>query len=1044
MIGLILGCNSTDNGSYQLIGPGQIGSYSTGFSEYIGNSGTGSFTQSAGTNSVFSSLYLGYNSTATGTYTLSDTGTLYANSLCVGYSGAGTFTQSGGNNSTTTTFLGYNPQSRGLFDLSGSGTLTASSDEYVGCSGTGTFLQSGGRNSTAALYLGYNPQSSGTYSLSDSGVLYARNQYVGGSGTGLFTQTGGTNTVTCLNVAPNGTYTLTAGTLNINAGLLNQGVFDLSNSSAAINASSAIVDLSGALLSNSKNVALSLDAHSLLIVPAGLDASAYFVNYRNDGLVHQVGSTLTIPAGYSISGVGTITDYVDCQGTLTASSGSIGLKNGLYLSNGGNVNLSNGPLYVNDAISGINSGLLSSYGSQYVGYSGTGTFTQSGGSVSMGSLYLGYNAGDSGTYLLNSNSRFSGDLYVGYSGVGHFVQSSDVSATKLYIGYNAGSIGTYEMNAAMPAMYVYVGYSGAGTLTQSAGVNQSPSPSSGIYVGCNAGSNGCYLITGGTASAGCEYVGYSGTGTFVQSGGVNNIPGVWTSCTLYVGDLAGSNGAYDLSGSGLLSAYRVNVGNSGVGVFTQSGGTNTVSSYLTLGASTGGSGSYILSDGVLSAPGRGHRQLGRGAFTQTGGTNTVSTDINLAYQPGSSGIYSLGGTGNLASRAIYVGYYGAGTFSQSGGSNTIGFGDDSVSGLYIAYNSGANGVVNQSGGTNTISGSLYLACNSGATATYALSGTGSLSAPTQYVGYGGSGTFNHSGGTNSVSGNLYLAYGSASSGVYSLSGTGKLSATNEYVGYGASATATFNQTGGANSTGFLSIGPGSRYILSGGSLQVNGTGISNQGVFDGGNCPVTVTADNCFLDMSSGTWENLKGTSLNMGANSITFFPAGFNVATDLAGYSSAGFTHFAGTTLAIAAGKSLSIDASFSTNDFVSCQGNLSTTSGNSINLNNGLSLTAGSVSLGDGALTVNDAVSAISSGALDDNKRVRRKSRIRHVYSIRRRQYALGRPLPRQQCRRSWDVQSQRIGTVVGQYGIRRQLRSGDVHAIGRKLFRPPHSRQ
>ncbi len=39
-------------------------------------------------------------------------------------------------------------------------------------------------------------------------------------------------------------------------------------------------------------------------MPTGFDPAACFTNYRNDGLVYHVGSTVAIPASYSIGGIG--------------------------------------------------------------------------------------------------------------------------------------------------------------------------------------------------------------------------------------------------------------------------------------------------------------------------------------------------------------------------------------------------------------------------------------------------------------------------------------------------------------------------------------------------------------------------------------------------------------------------------------------------------------------------------------------------------------------------------------------------------------------
>ena len=67
--GLIVGCNSGSYGTYQLNGAG----YLTSALEYVGNSGTGTFTHSAGTNTASAGLLLGYAATGSGTYYLQGT-----------------------------------------------------------------------------------------------------------------------------------------------------------------------------------------------------------------------------------------------------------------------------------------------------------------------------------------------------------------------------------------------------------------------------------------------------------------------------------------------------------------------------------------------------------------------------------------------------------------------------------------------------------------------------------------------------------------------------------------------------------------------------------------------------------------------------------------------------------------------------------------------------------------------------------------------------------------------------------------------------------
>ena len=181
---------------------------------------------------------------------------------------------------------------------------------------------------------------------------------------------------------------------------------------------------------------------------------------------------------------------------------------------------------------------------------------------------------------------------------------------------------------------------------------------------------------------------------------------------------------------------------------------------------------------------------------------------------------------------------------------------------------------------------------------YSLSGSGLLSANSEYVGSGGTGTFTQSGGTHAIASALYLgAYGG--SGTYSLSGSGQLSAASEYVGYTPDATALFQQTGGTNTVSGLSIGSGGTYLLAGGVLQVSGS-LVNQGIFAGSSTPASLDA-NGILDMSSGTWQSLGALSVSMSANSLLIVPAGFNTSTGFAHYSSLGLTHTLGTTLTVA-----------------------------------------------------------------------------------------------------------------------------------------------
>ncbi len=130
-----------------------------------------------------------------------------------------------------------------------------------------------------------------------------------------------------------------------------------------------------------------------------------------------------------------------------------------------------------------------------------------------------------------------------------------------------------------------------------ASITQPGATCNSLLLGNLSGSGAVAMTGGGLTASYYESIGDTGNGSFVQSGGVNSV----SSC-FYVGNAAGSTGAYSLSGNGQLSnGYQEFIGYSGSGSFSQSGGTNSTY-YLNL-ASNGASsfGSYCLSgNGQLS------------------------------------------------------------------------------------------------------------------------------------------------------------------------------------------------------------------------------------------------------------------------------------------------------------------------------------------------------------------------------------------------------------------------------------------------------------
>ena len=249
---------------------------------------------------------------------------------------------------------------------------------------------------------------------------------------------------------------------------------------------------------------------------------------------------------------------------------------------------------------------------------------------------------------------------------------------------------------------------------------------------------------------------------------------------------------------------------------------------------------------------------------------------------------------------------------------------------------------------------------------------GSLTVPfVESIGFEGTGSFTQSGGTNNVGelgvGWELVAYpgygnggGSFSPGVYTLSGTGSLVAGGENV-----VTGTFQQTGGSNAVGQLSIGAGAQYVLSGGTLSIN-DGFANNGTIDGRNQPATLAA-NALVDLSTGTLKNSLAWSVYVGSTGLLIVPAGFNPSTSFAKVTSSGLgVHVLGTPLAVPSGQGFV--GSGQITDFVTCQGTIAAPSLEPpLNLTNGLNLSgSGSVNLGWGSLTTNGFTSRMSGGTL------------------------------------------------------------------------------
>jgi fibronectin-binding autotransporter adhesin len=473
----------------------------------------------------------------------------------------------------------------------GSDTLTMAANnltaatEYIGYSGVGgnngvgTVNQSGGVNTILStgngFFLGLNPTDQGFYTLSGNGSIAVTNaEVVGNQGTGTFVQNGGTNTVNASNIF----YIAELPT--------SRGTYDLNNGSLSVSGVEYIAD-------------------------------------QGIGNFTQQGGANNVLGGNAL--------YVGFSGASA---------NGTYTLDGGSLNAS---------------------GNEYVGYGGTGTFNQNAGQnifASGETLYLGFNAGVTGNYTLGGNATLStsgGVEVIGASGTGIFTQNGGSNylngSNVIYLGQSAGSSGTYSLSAGSLTSIAgeFIGVSGTGTLMQSGGTNSTAY----IIVADNAGSSGTYTLSGGSCvvSGGTGVIvgglsGPGGQGVLTVSGGVLNI----TTAGLTAWNTTGTS--INLNG-GTIDTTALNL-NGSPSLFNWTSGTLNIVNNVAFDPSTGaattsaafgpalnlGSNQTLVVTGNETIGGAASFALG----VNTRGTNTVTG--TLALSPLGS-LVNNGGTINV-------------------------------------------------------------------------------------------------------------------------------------------------------------------------------------------------------------------------------------------------------------------------------------------------------------------------------------------------------------------------------------------------------------
>ncbi|MBE3098135.1 MAG: autotransporter-associated beta strand repeat-containing protein, partial [Planctomycetes bacterium] len=460
----------------------------------------------------------------------------------------------------------------------------------------------------------------------------------------------------------------------------------------------------------------------------------------------------------------------------------------------------------------------------YVGYNGQGAVTQSAGTNTATTLYLGYNAGGNGSYTITGGTLSSSQKqYIGHSGTGtlNIQNSGQVSSAAGFLGYNSGSNGTATVDGVnskwTSSSVLHVGYLGTGTLKIQNGGQVS---SYGGELGYNSGSSGTVTVDGSGSkwtNSGGLYVGGSGTGTLSirNRGAVSDTDGY----------LGGANGTVTVDGMGSrwTSSGYLFVGFSGTATLNIQNGGQVSNTYGYLGYSSGTSSAVTVDGSGSKWTNSEHLYVGYSGSTGTlniqNGGQVFSAGGEVS---GTSSAVTVDGLGSkwTDSGDLYVGVYGTGTLNiQNGGqvSNTTG---------YLGYYGDSSGTVtvDGSGSKWTNSGELYVGY-----------GYNPFSTGTLYIQNGGQ--------VSSAWG--YLGYNSDSNGTVTVDGIGSKWTNTGYLNVGYSGTGTLNiQNGGqvfsagGNVSGTSSAvsveGSGSKWTNSSGDLYVGEGGTGTLNIQNGG------------------------------------------------------------------------------------------------------------------------------------------------------------------------------------------------------------------
>jgi len=433
-------------------------------------------------------------------------------------------------------------------------------------------------------------------------------------------------------------------------------------------------------------------------------------------IVHLIGSEYTQNGGTTSIG----NQFSIDNGTMIHTAGAVNV--GTEVSVGHQVG-SNSTYTISGGT--LNTGTLSSATDPdlEVGYSGTGTFNQSGGVVTVADeLVIGHNSTGNGTVnlsggTLNVSKDAGTGVYVGFRGTGELAVSGTgqlSTQSVVSVGTDVGSIGTVTQTGGSISAHQVILADAAGAQATYSMQGGTLNTTSHLYVG--EADAATYSQTGGDVTVGSQFRINNGSMATINNGTLHSVDSlrVGTSAGLsgmtqngglvktdeYFAIGSGGDGTYTLTG-GTLEAKAVDRGlyvgteAGSIGSMNQSGGNVDVGD-LVVGNGSSQSGEYMLSNGRIDARDRivvGNHVVG--TFNQSGGIiNASSAPVtvgNVATADGSA--YSMSG-GTLSADSLVVGNYGDATFTQTAGAVN-------ASQVVIAQRQGTTASYSLTGGTLT-------------------------------------------------------------------------------------------------------------------------------------------------------------------------------------------------------------------------------------------------------------------------------------------------------------------------------------------------------